>query len=119
MASHSRGAVDRVPAPAHIAAAHLAAPGTHLLRILPSHIATYLTQELVRVQDESDRRGMRIAIEVKRAADSGVVLNTLLRHTRLQSRFAANMVALVNHRPVQMTLKGMLQAFIDFRVEVR
>jgi DNA gyrase subunit A len=71
------------------------------------------------VQDESDRRGMRIAIEVKRAADSGVVLNTLLRHTRLQSRFAANMVALVKHRPMQMTLKGMLQAFIDFRVEVR
>ena len=62
---------------------------------------------------------MRIAIEVKRTADTSVVLNNLMRHTRLQSRFSANMVALVNHKPEQMTLKRMLQEFISFRVEVR
>lgn len=71
------------------------------------------------IQDESDRRGMRISIEVKRTADAGVVLNNLMKHTRLQTRFSANMVALVDHKPEQMTLKGMLNEFINFRVEVR
>jgi DNA gyrase subunit A len=70
------------------------------------------------IQDESDRRGMRIAIEVKRSADTSVVLNNLMAHTCLQSRFSANMVALVKHKPQQMNLKQMLQEFIDFRVEV-
>ena len=71
------------------------------------------------IQDESDRRGMRIAIEVKRGADAQVVLNNLLKHSRLQTRFSANMVALVDHRPQQLTLKRMLQAFIDFRLQAR
>ena len=62
---------------------------------------------------------MRIAIEVKRAADANVVLNKLLQHTRLQSRFAANMVSLVGHKPRQLNLKGMLKEFVDFRAEVR
>lgn len=71
------------------------------------------------IQDESDRRGMRIAIEVKRGSDAQVVLNNLLQHSRLQMRYGANMVALVDHKPRQLTLKAMLQAFIDFRLEAR
>ena len=62
---------------------------------------------------------MRIAIEVKRAADAGVVLNNLLQHTRLQIRFSSNMVALVGHKPHQLDLRAMLQHFIDFRSEAR
>lgn len=71
------------------------------------------------VQDESDRQGMRIAIEVKRSASADVVLANLFAHTRLQSRFSANMVALVGGVPAQITLRDALQSFIDFRTLVR
>jgi DNA gyrase subunit A len=70
------------------------------------------------IQDESDRMGMRIAIEVKRGADSQILLNNLFMHSRLQVRFSANMVALVNNSPQQMSLRGILETFIDFRHEV-
>jgi DNA gyrase subunit A len=71
------------------------------------------------IQDESDRQGMRIAIEVKKTSDPQVVLNNLFKHTRLQTRFSANMVALVDAVPEQMTLRRMLETFITFRFEVR
>jgi len=71
------------------------------------------------LRDESDRKGMRIVIELKRDAMGDVVLNQLYRHTALQSTFGANMIALNGgRRPETMTLKDMLQAFIDFREEV-
>jgi DNA gyrase subunit A len=71
------------------------------------------------LRDESDRKGMRIVIELKRDAMGDVVLNQLYRHTALQSTFGCNMIALNGgRRPEMMTLKDMLTAFIDFREEV-
>lgn len=70
------------------------------------------------IQDESDRDGMRIAIEVKRGSDPDVVLNNLFKHSRLQTRFSANMVALVEGGPEVMTLRRMLQTFSKFRFQV-
>jgi DNA gyrase subunit A len=70
------------------------------------------------VRDESDRQGIRVVIELKREADPDVVLNQLHKFTNLQTSFGMNMVALNGGRPEQMTLRDMLQAFLDFREEV-
>ncbi len=70
------------------------------------------------LRDESDRDGYRVVIELKRDAMPDVVLNQLYRFTPLQSTFGANMVALDNGRPLVMTLKDLLQAFLAFREEV-
>lgn len=67
------------------------------------------------IRDESDRKGMQVVIEIKRDSVADVVLNQLYRHTRLQTNFAVNMLAMDNGRPEQMGLKQILQAFIDFR----
>ena len=70
------------------------------------------------LRDESDRDGYRVVIELKRDAERDVVLNQLYRFTPLQSSFGANMVALDGGRPLLMTLKDMLVAFVAFREEV-
>ncbi|MDB5438661.1 MAG: gyrA, partial [Caulobacteraceae bacterium] len=70
------------------------------------------------LRDESDRDGMRIVIEIKRDAQSDVVLNQLYRHTTLQTSFGVNMLALNHGRPQQMGLMDMITAFVDFREEV-
>ncbi|WP_085536070.1 DNA gyrase subunit A [Massilibacteroides vaginae] len=70
------------------------------------------------VNDESDRNGMRIVVDVKRDANSGVVLNKLYKLTALQSSFSVNNIALVNGRPRQLNLRDMIKAFIDHRQEV-
>ncbi len=70
------------------------------------------------LRDESDRNGMRIVIEIKKDIQGDVVLNQLWRHTRLQTSFPVNMLALDNGQPKQMGLIEILNAFIDFRFEV-
>ncbi|MBL0942210.1 MAG: DNA gyrase subunit A [Alphaproteobacteria bacterium] len=70
------------------------------------------------LRDESDRDGVRVVIELKRDAQSDVVLNQLFRHTPLQTSFGANIVVLNQGRPVIMPLKDIIQAFIHFREEV-
>ena len=70
------------------------------------------------VQDESDRFGVRVVIELKRDATPEVVLNQLYRFTPLQTFFACNMLALNNGRPEQLELRDLLRAFIAFREEV-
>ncbi|MEO8927031.1 MAG: DNA gyrase subunit A [Caulobacteraceae bacterium] len=70
------------------------------------------------LRDESDRTGMRVVIELKRDAGGEVVLNQLYRFTPLQSAFAVNALALNRGRPIQMGLREMLTAFVDFREEV-
>ena len=70
------------------------------------------------LRDESDRQGVRVVVELKRDADPDVVLNQLYKFTPLQTGFGVNMVALSGGRPIQMTLKEVLEAFIQFREEV-
>ncbi|MEB3167688.1 MAG: DNA gyrase subunit A [Synechococcaceae cyanobacterium] len=69
------------------------------------------------IRDESDRDGMRIVIELRRDAYPQVVLNNLFKLTPLQSNFNAYMLALVGGEPVLLTLRRMLQVFLDFRIE--
>ncbi len=70
------------------------------------------------VQDESDRNGVRVVIELKRDATPDVVLNQLFRFTPLQTSFGCNMLALNGGRPEQLTLRTFLTNFVSFREEV-
>ena len=69
------------------------------------------------IRDESDRDGMRIVIELRRDAYPQVVLNNLFKLTPLQSNFNAYMLALVANEPILLSLRRMLQVFLDFRIE--
>ena len=70
------------------------------------------------VQDESDRNGVRVVIELKRDATPEVVLNQLFRFTPMQTYFGCNMLALNGGRPETLTLRRFLTSFIDFREDV-
>ena len=67
------------------------------------------------LRDESDRRGMRIVIELKRGEEPQVVLNNLYRHTALQTSFGMNLLAISRNRPRLFSLLGMLREFLQFR----
>ncbi|MGR3594152.1 DNA gyrase subunit A [Limimaricola soesokkakensis] len=70
---------------------------------------------IAHVQDESDRNGVRVVVELKRDATPDVVLNQLFRFTPMQTSFGCNMLALNGGRPETLTLRGFLTAFLDFR----
>ena len=73
---------------------------------------------IAHVQDESDRIGVRVVIELKRDATPEVVLNQLFRFTPMQTSFGCNMLALNGGRPEQLDLRKFLTAFLEFREEV-
>ncbi|MCI4664478.1 MAG: DNA gyrase subunit A [Neomegalonema sp.] len=73
---------------------------------------------IAHVQDESNRFGVRVVVELKRDATPDVVLNQLYRFSQLQTSFGCNMLALNGGRPEQLDLKAILSAFIAFREEV-
>ncbi|WP_229884440.1 DNA gyrase subunit A [Roseobacter sp. MH60115] len=73
---------------------------------------------IAHVQDESDRNGVRVVVELKRDATAEVVLNQLYRFTPMQTYFGCNMLALNGGRPEQLTLRKFLTYFIDFREDV-
>jgi len=67
------------------------------------------------IRDESDREGMRVVVELRRDSDPHKVLADLQRRTALQSNFGAILLALVNGQPVQLSLRRLLQEFLDYR----
>ncbi len=74
--------------------------------------------DIAMIRDESDRDGMRVVIELKRDAQPTVVLNQLFKHTQMQTTFGVIMLALVNGAPKVLTLKEMMQHFINHRMDV-
>lgn len=70
------------------------------------------------INDESDREGMRIVIDLKREANSNVVLNKLYKMTELQSSFSVNCIAIVRKRPKTLTLKDCIKEFVEHRHDV-
>ncbi len=70
------------------------------------------------IRDESDKDGLRIVIEVKRGYESQIVINQLLKHTKLQDTFSVNMIAILNNQPRMFNLKELLEVFVNFRKEV-
>ncbi|MBL1430168.1 MAG: DNA gyrase subunit A [Robiginitomaculum sp.] len=91
---------------------------SNLIEKIAEHVRDKRIEGISDLRDESDRTGMRIVIEIKRDANAEVVLNQLYRYSQLQSRFGVNMLALDKGRPRQMNLRDMLEAFIEFRIEV-
>jgi len=89
---------------------------------LIKHIADLVGEKKIEgisnINDESDREGMRIVVDIKRDGSSSVVLNKLYKLTALQSSFSVNNVALVNGRPRTLSLKDLIKNFVDHRVEV-
>ena len=70
------------------------------------------------LNDETDRRGMRIVVTLKKDAQGQVVLNQLFKHTSMQSTFGVNNLALVGNQPTVLSMKDMMQHYLDFREEV-
>ena len=70
------------------------------------------------IRDESDRKGMRIVIELRRDAQPNITLNNLYRHTQLRDSFNSNMLALVNGQPQVLPLKRMIELFIQHRQQI-
>jgi DNA gyrase subunit A len=89
---------------------------------LISKIADLVKEKKVKgiadLRDESDREGTRIVVELKQDAVKEVVLNQLYEHSALQTTFGANMLALVNNRPRTLTLREMLQNYLEHRHDV-
>ena len=89
---------------------------------LIEHIASLVNEKKIEgisyVNDESDREGMRIVIDVKRDANASVVLNKLFKMTALQSSFGVNNIALVKGRPRLLNLKDLIRLFVEHRHEV-
>lgn len=73
---------------------------------------------IANVNDETDRQGMRIVVDVKRDSNANVILNKLFKMTALQSSFAVNCIALVKGRPCLLTPKDCVKNFVEHRHEV-
>lgn len=89
---------------------------------LIEHIADLVKDKkiegITNIEDHSDRKGMHIEIDIRRDASPQIVLNQLFSYTQLQTTFGAIMLAIVNGEPKVLTLKEMLQHYIDFQVEI-
>jgi DNA gyrase subunit A len=70
------------------------------------------------IRDESDRDGLRVVIELKRGEVGEVVLNNLYKYTQLQSSFGITLLAIVNGRPKVLSLRELIDTFVDFRREI-
>ena len=89
-----------------------------MIQIIAEQVREKKIEGIAHVQDESDRIGVRVVIELKRDATADVVLNQLYRFSPMQISFACNMLALNGGRPEQLTLRDFLSHFITFREEV-
>ncbi|MDD5011921.1 MAG: DNA topoisomerase 4 subunit A, partial [Phycisphaerae bacterium] len=91
---------------------------TNIVSKIADLVESGVLTEVSDVRDESDRKGMRIVVEVKKDAEEQVALNKIYKYTPLQSTFAISNVALVNNRPETLNIRQMLGLFIDHRKEV-
>jgi DNA gyrase subunit A len=89
-----------------------------LIKAIVALIEEKKIEGIAHINDESDRDGMRIVIDIKRDANSSVVLNKLFKMTALQSSFSVNNIALVHGRPRQLNLKDLIRYFVEHRHEV-
>lgn len=107
--SHTRIIVDEIPYMVNKA---------RLLANIGDLVRDKRIEGISALRDESDRNGMRIVIELKRDANANVVLNKLYSYTQLQDTVGVIMLALVNGEPKVLTLKNMLELYLDHQVDV-
>jgi DNA gyrase subunit A len=91
---------------------------SNLIQSIANLVENKKVEGIYDIRDESDRDGMRIVIEIKKDAVPQIILNQLYKHTQMQETFGVIMLALVDGQPRVLTLKQMLEHFIEFRVEV-
>jgi len=91
---------------------------SNLLKNIAELVKNKKVEGISDLRDESDRKGMRIVIELKRDAIEDVVLNHLFQHTDLQSTFGILNLAIVKGEPKILTLKNLIEQFIEYRIEV-
>ena len=91
---------------------------SNLLENIASLVKNGTISDISDLRDESDRTGMRIAIELKKSADENLVLNLLFKHTALKNTFGMNLLALHEGKPKVMNLKDMIKHFVTHRKEV-
>jgi DNA gyrase subunit A len=89
-----------------------------LLEEIAQYVKDKVIQGIADLRDESDKDGMRIVIELKKDANTDVTLNQLYKHTRMQTTFAINMLALVNNEPKVLSIRESLLVFIEHRKDV-
>ena len=89
-----------------------------LVESIADHAKENRIDGIYHIQDESSREGMRIVIELKKDANPQIVLNKLFSYTQLQDTVGVNMLALVNGEPKVLTLKQILEQYLQFQVEV-
>lgn len=89
-----------------------------LIKAIVALIEDKKVEGISHINDESDRDGMRIVIDIKRDANASVVLNKLFKFTALQSSFSVNNIALVHGRPRMLNLKDMIKYFVEHRHDV-
>ncbi|NLK41475.1 MAG: DNA gyrase subunit A, partial [Planctomycetes bacterium] len=91
---------------------------TNIVSKIADCVKDGVIEEISDIRDESDRKGLRIVVELKKDVDSNVVLNKLYRYTSLQTTFAVNNVALVNNRPETLNIRQLLKLYISHRLNV-
>ncbi|MFO7677163.1 MAG: DNA gyrase subunit A [Thermoplasmatota archaeon] len=89
---------------------------SNLLKTIAELVKNKKIEGISDLRDESDREGMRVVIELKRDAIEDVVLSQLFKHTDMQTTFGVNNLAIVDGEPRTLTLKEMIQHFIEYRV---
>ena len=90
----------------------------NLLKNIAELVKNKKIEGITDLRDESDRKGMRIVIDLKRDAIEDVVLNQLFEHTELQSTFGILNLAIVDGEPKILTLKEMIQHYIEHRIDI-
>ena len=89
-----------------------------LVESIADHAKDNRIEGIYHIQDESSREGMRVVIELKKDANPQIVLNKLFSYTQLQDTIGVNLLALVNGEPKVLTLKQILEQYLQFQVEV-
>lgn len=90
----------------------------NLVESIADLVKTKRIEGITDLRDESDKEGLRIVIELRHGTNEEIVLNQLLKHTRLQDSFGIIFLTLVGNRPVILNIKGMIEQFIKHRFEI-
>jgi DNA gyrase subunit A len=90
----------------------------HLVEKIAELVKTKRVEGITALRDESNREGMRIVVELKKAVQPKTVLNKLFKYTEMQKAFNANMIALVDGQPRTLTIKQILEHFLSHRLQI-
>jgi DNA gyrase subunit A len=91
---------------------------SELVKKIENLVRDKIIEGISEIRDESNKLGLRVAVELRRDVNPEVVINQLYRHTELQTSFGVNMLALRNGQPMMMGIRDVIEAFVEFRRDV-